>query len=140
MRLHNRRLLLFCLPALVALAVAAWLLWPSTAITRENAERIRPGMTLAEVEAILGGPPRDESTGPRIKEGDPPEAAESGIYLFQLAVGNARAIHPCKLWQSDGVLIRVDLDADERVTGSDWLAVRRVHEGALDRLRRWLGL
>jgi hypothetical protein len=53
----TRRLLLFALPIAVVLALAiAWGLWPRTAITAENATRIQPGMTLAEVEEILGGP------------------------------------------------------------------------------------
>jgi hypothetical protein len=47
-------------------AFAAWLYLTRTAITEDTAIRIRPGMTLAEVEAILGGPARDESTGPLI--------------------------------------------------------------------------
>jgi outer membrane protein assembly factor BamE (lipoprotein component of BamABCDE complex) len=60
----RRRLLLFALIAVaVVLAVGVWLLWPRTAITRENAAKIQAGMTLAEVEAILGGPARDEMTG-----------------------------------------------------------------------------
>jgi hypothetical protein len=39
----------------VVLSVAAGVLWPLTAITRENLERIRVGMTLADVEAIRAG-------------------------------------------------------------------------------------
>jgi hypothetical protein len=65
MTLRARRQLLFSFSASLAVAlVVAWLLWPRTAITRENAAMIRPGMTRGEVEAILGGPPRDETTGP----------------------------------------------------------------------------
>jgi hypothetical protein len=61
---RTRRLLLFGLPAgLVAAMLAVWLLWPRTAITRENADKIRMGMTLAEVETILGGRARNEATG-----------------------------------------------------------------------------
>jgi hypothetical protein len=53
---RTRRLLLFGLPAaLLASAIAAALLWPRTAITRENAARIQVGMTLTQVEAILAG-------------------------------------------------------------------------------------
>jgi hypothetical protein len=54
---RRRFLFLSLAAAVVALAIGVWLLWPRTAITRENAEKIRLGMTLAEVEAILGGPP-----------------------------------------------------------------------------------
>ena len=59
----------FCVAAMVPVLV--YLCWPletccpvQTAINRTNCERIEIGMTLAEVEAILGGPMRDESTGP----------------------------------------------------------------------------
>jgi hypothetical protein len=54
-----RRLLLFGLFAGL-LALAAWLAWPRTAITPANAARFQEGMTLAQVEAIMGGPPRRE--------------------------------------------------------------------------------
>jgi hypothetical protein len=50
----------------VVVAAGVVVLWPRTAperITRENYDRIRNGMSRAEVEAILG-PPRDYSTGP----------------------------------------------------------------------------
>src|SRR6516162_7726428 len=74
--MNMRRLLLLCLPvSLAALGLAAWLLWPRTAITPENAEKVQRGMTLAEVEAILGGPARDDATGPLTS--DLSEAVES---------------------------------------------------------------
>jgi hypothetical protein len=55
-----RQLLLRWPIAVVALAAGAWLLLPRPAITRENAARIQVGMTLTEVEALLGGPARAE--------------------------------------------------------------------------------
>jgi hypothetical protein len=62
---RRSRRLLIALPVAVVLTLAlAWLLWPRMAITRDNAAKITVGMTLAEVEAILGGPARDETTGP----------------------------------------------------------------------------
>src|SRR6266566_3187740 len=57
----RRRLFLFgLLVALLVVGAGVWLLWPRTAITRENAAKIEVGMTLGEVEAILGGPPRND--------------------------------------------------------------------------------
>src|SRR4051812_17856015 len=47
--------------------LAAWIREPTTAITGTNAARIQPGMTLADVEAILGGPPRDEADQSRFR-------------------------------------------------------------------------
>ena len=75
-----RRLLLLALPAaLVAVLLAAWLLWARTAITRENAERIRVGMTLAEVEAILGGMPTAFD-----------DAREQVVYEMAVVLSNGR--------------------------------------------------
>src|SRR4051812_40868610 len=66
--LTRRRVLVFGIPgAFVAGLVITWLLWPRTAITADNAAKVREGMTLAEVEALLG-PARDESTGPLAAE------------------------------------------------------------------------
>jgi hypothetical protein len=45
--------------AVIVLAVAAgglWLLWPRDRVTEETYERIREGMSLEEVEQIIGGP------------------------------------------------------------------------------------
>jgi hypothetical protein len=62
---RDRRIIAFaCIAVLGITAAGVWLLWPRpTAITSENAERIQFGMTLQEVEAILGGPARDETDG-----------------------------------------------------------------------------
>jgi hypothetical protein len=53
--------------ALVALAflVTEAALGPRPGVTEVNARRIRPGMTMAEVEAVLGGP-GDSRYGPCI--------------------------------------------------------------------------
>ncbi len=48
---------------LVAVPLAWFWLAPRSAINEANFAKLREGMTRAEVEAILGGPPRDESTG-----------------------------------------------------------------------------
>ena len=42
----------------VALLLTDWLLW-EPGLTEDNVRRIRPGMTLAEVEELLGGPARE---------------------------------------------------------------------------------
>jgi hypothetical protein len=113
----------------VALAVGLWWVWPRTAITRENAERIREGMTLAEVEAILGGPARDEA-GRRMfarVEYDRPLPA---------------SVSACE-WIGKQDAVCVGFDADDRVV---YVVAGRVtppperERGAFDRLRRQLGL
>jgi hypothetical protein len=59
----RRRKLLVALAGLAVVAAGAVVLWPEppSRITRENFDRIREGMTQAEVEAILG-PPGDYRT------------------------------------------------------------------------------
>jgi hypothetical protein len=56
----KRALLWLAGVALVALALPLtdWLLW-EPGLTEDNVRRIKPGMTLAEVEALLGGPAAD---------------------------------------------------------------------------------
>jgi hypothetical protein len=137
---RNCRLLQFGLPAaLGAVMLAAWLLWPRTAITWENYERIQVGMTLAEVEGILGGPARDESTGPLVAAS--PDVDDSLVELFPYFYNwhvLVRTRPAC--WTSDRLMVRLDFDDGGRVAGMDHLAVRRADEGILDRLRRWVGL
>jgi hypothetical protein len=65
----RKRKLRWALAGLVILAGAvtflAWLRPMSPApVTLENYRRIKAGMSRAETEAILGGPPGDYSTGP----------------------------------------------------------------------------
>jgi hypothetical protein len=69
--LLRRRWLWLLVFVSAALSVAVFLAYVSTdtKITRENIERIKEGMTLEEVEAILGGPPRIEGTNPSLNEG-----------------------------------------------------------------------
>lgn len=144
----RRRLTLVAVFALLVLVgIGAWLLWPpSTMITRANADSIRAGMTIAEVEEILGGPPRDESTGPVIGE----EADISGVIDKQplwfiegqrfrpeafkgLPPGAALPLQ----WQSNEANVTVAFTADGRVSGAGYLPVHR--ETPLEWLRRKLG-
>jgi hypothetical protein len=117
---RTRRLLLLGPPAtLAAIALAALLLWPSTAITRANAARIKAGMTLAEVEAILGGPARNES----------------GLPDRFIAVTRRRE-DKCWVTSRDIVIVVFD-DAGRVIQHSEF----PMHGGGfLDMLRRWLGL
>jgi hypothetical protein len=64
--LRRRRLPLVGLGAVALLAggLFAWLGLPRPGVTRANYERIQEGMTLPEVESILGGPPGNYSRLP----------------------------------------------------------------------------
>src|SRR4051794_7755578 len=61
----KRRALVLGLAAL-AIAAAAWLFWPSRLppIGPASFEQIKEGMTLQEVEALIGLPPGDYCTEP----------------------------------------------------------------------------
>jgi hypothetical protein len=97
-------------------------------------------MTVAEVEAILGGPARNESTGPVEPDGsanvisavrfDGPAIIED---LDLSSLGDAA-------WQSDHVSVNVLYDSAGCVVQVGVTPVHRVHESPLDKLRRWLRL
>ena len=130
---RTRRLLLLALPAVLALGLVAWLLWPRTAITtitEQNAEKIREGMTVAEVEAILGGPGRSESTGRFIP-------AMSNEQFREIAI-RFRPAEPHSEWQSNQVRVLVRFDPAGRVQEWTCFPVRRESESSVDMLRRWL--
>jgi hypothetical protein len=137
----RRRLLLLALSvAVVLLGVGAWALWPQwpcTAITRDNAERIQVGMTLAEVEAILGGPPRGEMTGTVEMASD--EQSDFGLHHLQFKANLAMKTWPPE-WQSDEVVVAVRFDDAGRVSARHYLFLRRAEAGPLSALRRWLRL
>jgi hypothetical protein len=118
---RTRRLLLLALPAaLVTAALTGWLLWSRTAITAANAARIEKGMTLAEVEALLGGPARDEA----------PDHPRENLL---------RGVRPDHEWHSQFVTVNLYLDSDGRVREYRATLPPRP-PGPLDVLRRWLGL
>lgn len=128
-----RRILLF---GLFATLTGAWLLWPrpTTAITRENAERIKLGMTIAEVEAILGGPARDDNAGPI--EVDDPGKFPSWARM-QTRGGLIEGEE--KIWRSDTVQIWLGF-ADHCVIVLATYNVHRSEESPIDTFRRWLHL
>jgi hypothetical protein len=119
----RRRLLLLALPVVaVSLAAGVWVLRSPTPITWANAAKIQPGMTLTEVEAILGGPPRLDACG-RVS------------YCLTGVEGFDPAVPRPPQWASDEVLVMVYLDADQRVQrcvtvpvrseGQDFVAIAR---------------
>jgi hypothetical protein len=137
----RRRLLLSTIVAIVVavvLAVVVWLLQPPTAITRENAAKIKEGMAMDEVEAILGGAARDETTGPVIRE-EPPEFAprDASGRSFRITILDQR---PHLEWHSDEVRIWVHFDSNGNVTECTYFPTHRAEESLLDKLRRWLRL
>ena len=110
------------------LAVAAcFILWQlfgkSNSVNLANHWRIRGGETLAEVEAILGGPPGDYTSTP-------------GQKRFRLNVWYERS----ETWVSDEGMVIVGFDTDGRATGTrSFIGPGVQTPDVLERLRRWLG-
>ena len=116
--MRRRRVALFAICFLLGCASLALLWWSivqaQSVITEHTFARIEIGMTIAEVEAIMGGQPRDESTGSlAAAEGvkDSKELATEQARWFRLErLGEPadfeRAIRP-DIWASDEVIIRV---------------------------------
>ena len=137
---RRRVLLLGSVAVAAVLAVAVWVVWPTaTAITADNAARIKEGMTSAEVEAILGGPARDETTGP-VERIEPPEFAppDSRGVAWRITIADLRP--DLQRWESDQARVWVHYDLEGRVNDCQVFPVRRAPESALAALRRWLGL
>ena len=124
----RRRVLLFgSVASVAALAFGLWALQaPPSAISVQNAAKIKKGMTVAEVEAILGGQARDESTGPTEVDGE-----------GYGSVGEAGG-----WWASDyaDICVTYDSDSDSRVEAVMWTPMRPRSQGVLDTIRRWLHL
>jgi hypothetical protein len=89
-------------------AVGAWLLWPRPlAITPENYEMIRVGMTLEEVEGILGGPAGNYGLQSRIVQ------TREDIDVARLA--ECRYLQ----WIDSSHIVGIQFDAADRVVGKD---------------------
>jgi hypothetical protein len=77
---------------------------PRPGITRENYERLRAAMTLAEVEAVLGGPPGNYSRLPDREAGlwaldpDDPEVSRQYFRGREVWVGQELAV---AVWFND---------------------------------------
>jgi hypothetical protein len=142
--MNHRRLFLVAVPAmLVLVGTSGLLLWPRTAITRENAAKIDIGMTLAEVETIFGGPERDESGGPLSI--DEPGEATAVVTLVPdggavWVAGRWQVVPSPRQWVNTEVVATVAFNVNGRVESCNVLAVRRARESPLAILRRWLGL
>ena len=101
--------------ALVALALLLTdrLLW-RPGLTEDNVRRLRPGMTLAEVEALLGGPAADTFEMP----------ADYPAYRWK------------REWRAEGAAMDVQFFADGRVMSAAGRG--RPRPGILARVRSWL--
>jgi hypothetical protein len=150
-----RRWRLLVAPAGLAVVVVLWPQPPSRIrITRETFERIREGMSRAEVLAILGGPPGDYRGGPTTApQGIPfigPQLRDGATTKDILARAAKLLDHdepleitPCSrvTWSGDVGELSVCFGADGTQSSYFW-AVSRLPQGPLDNLlwrakRQW---
>jgi hypothetical protein len=127
--MNRRRLMLSAIPVMLVMigggGIATYLMQPRTVITRENAAKIQPGMTLAEVEATFGGPARNEAT-------------ERVSYCLTGIKGFDPSVPRPPEWVSEEVLVMVYLDANHRVQRCVPVDVRR-EDSLVEIIRRRLG-
>jgi hypothetical protein len=132
-RRHKRKLL--ALGVLALLGAAAFVLWPRpNRVTRENYDRIRKGMSRAEVEAILG-PPGDYST-----------VDSEGLGVSDVGFDHSGSQDVTVAWVSDGADVWVFLNPMGKVVGKQYIPLRAVDRGPLGNLlwrakrlwRKWI--
>jgi hypothetical protein len=137
----NRPFLVPCVAlALAGVIGGVAILWPRSAITRRNYERIHIGMPLAEVDHVLGGPSRDESSGPLWSDESAGESVDWALLTFRVKYSMGGPPPPHQEWLTDQLIVLVELDEDDRVAFCNAIEVHRVNGGFLDILRRWLRL
>jgi hypothetical protein len=123
----------------VVVTAGALGLWPGSGrITKENFNRIHAGMTLAEVEAILG-PPGDYASGPVVPDDDSSEWTLNHCIGGNEAFGFATTV---AVWTSDAMLVSVGFGPDGTMTVLEPLVLKRVPQSPLDNLvwrveRQW---
>jgi hypothetical protein len=124
-----RRFIVFAITS-AAITSALLVLWPlcisrPSAINKQNIVKIRNGMTLQEVEEILGGPARDEISGAKYVQWLP---------IMPLTL-NKRGAE----WIGPNAAVFVGLDDDNRVVcrGS---GIVGFYDTPIHRIRRWLRL
>jgi hypothetical protein len=120
----RRRKPLAALVALGLAGVAGFVLWPRPSATRENYDRIKAGMSRAEVEAIFG-PPGDYRTTITFHEMDRQDPFGLGL------PGESERDY----WMTDEVRIRISFDSSGRVVGTNiGRAFSMPEDGTLDNL------
>jgi hypothetical protein len=102
----------------LALLLTDRLLW-RPGLTEDNVKRIRPGMTLAEVEALLGGP------------------ATWVMDMWEGQGGAGLGYRWLRYWRAEGATVDVQFRADGRVMAAG--GGKRSRPGPLARLRSLLG-
>jgi hypothetical protein len=138
--MRRRKLRQMVAVGLVVLAAGTFVLWPRTdRVSRENYDRIKEGMTLAEATTILGEP-GDFTTG-EIDEDTPMPfdwradcfgtmrpITSGDLEGFALPERSAR-------WVTDSTSVWLALDDSGRVIGGQFHRLKKTDAGTIDNLR-----
>jgi hypothetical protein len=138
---RRQLLLLLVAAALMLCATAGWVVWLTTAhtaITRQHAASVQAGMTLAEVEEILGDRARAELSGSGLIL-DSTEQPNSGFHQHGLMLHSHATPRPIE-WQSDEVVISVQFSIDARVSSCYYLYTCRADDNIVAVVRRSMRL
>lgn len=129
-----RRLILAVLgAAFLTTLVVFWITAPRHPIGRDGCEAIQLGMTEREVEAILGGPAGDYTSGRPLVV----VPAKPGPFL---TAAEGRLISYVRFWKGDAGEVSVGFDRDGQVSCKRFDELTSAPESLLAKLRRWLGI
>jgi hypothetical protein len=124
----RRRALLLVAAGLILVSAAAFTLWPRPGrVTPENFARIHPGMTRAEVRAILGAP-GDSSTVPIVDE-------EHWLSELEYTIPHRGGL--CDAWLGDAAWIEVFYHDPAHETTVRWQTIQRVEPASRSRFDKW---
>jgi hypothetical protein len=143
--MKSRKLLIGLIGLAVLLVVGAVVLWPvSYRITQKNGDRIKEGMSSAEVEAILG-PPGDYRSGPTDPDFPSPYPWQASGVLGPWPAtwrGDRGVIYVYRETGADPEILGRDKNDPDRVSVAYFFEVRRIEQGPIDNLlwrvkRKW---
>ena len=134
--MRRRRVVVGLLALTLAGLALGWWLWPRSAINRQNAASIAVGIGRKEVETLLGGPERDDSSGIRVgEEGLQRDGEARGYIDLFVFINNRHSAY----WFGNEVFVRVQFDEHEAVTEYETLAVCRPPGWPWQLFLRWIG-
>jgi hypothetical protein len=122
---------------LVGFGVALFLL-PRDRITAESWKKIRIGMTVEEVEEILGGP-GITSEECRKRHFAPGKFSYDGVGFREPRDRVITDGDILKNWKGKHGLMQIGLDSDGHVIAKYFLGLRSADPTFLDHIRDWLG-
>lgn len=144
----SRRVLLLGVVAATVLVAALFFWSRQSSINEQNFARIENGMTLSQVEAILG-PARDESTGALFaatrqevqqwrSEGNMRDLTSAYLRAGAWMVFDTLASTPVKhQWKTNHVVITVVTDPERRMLDKTFVPVYCESEGLWGLAKRW---